>query len=119
MSADSQIELEIPVTRIDGLLEKGFSSEELYTLVAPRRTLERRRQKGERLTIAESDRVQRLERIIDHAVRVFGEADRAHRWLRKPNSALDQAVPIELLRSETGARVVEDAIGRIEYGMFS
>ena len=104
---------------IDTLKAHGFSSEEIYKIVAPRRTLARRIEKNERLPVAEADRVLRLKRVIAFAERVFGDPAKAHRWLRKPSRALNGAVPIELLETEEGARIVENEIGCIQHGMFA
>jgi len=71
------------------------------------------------LSPTESDRALRLERIADLADRVFGNPEKAQRWLRKASRALDGVRPIELLQSETGASVVEDELHRIDYGMFA
>ena len=97
----------------------GFTDEELYVLIAPRRTLDRRKASGEMLSPVESDRVQRIERIWAHGVRVFGEPERFARWLRSEIAALDDARPIDLLTSETGAQIVSEEIGRIDYGMLA
>ena len=109
----------VPPQRAVDLAKLGFSAEEIYRIVAPRRTLDRRRKNDELLTLAESDRVHRLERVTREANRVFGSEEKANRWLRKPNRALEKAVPIDLLESETGAQVVEEMLVRIEHGMFS
>ena len=103
---------------IDELKDYGFSSEELYRLVAPRRTLARRLQKKEPLTVRENDNVQRIIHISEMADRIFGERAKAQRWLRKPSRALNGVVPLELLVSETGARLVEEELYRIEYGIY-
>jgi len=105
--------------KIDQLRSLGFSSEELYRLVAPRRTLARRKEYGEPLSVAESDRALRLERIAGHADRVFGSHERAQRWLRSEIIALNGARPIDLLETETGANVVFEELVRIDYGMFA
>lgn len=109
----------VPATRIETLRARGFSNDEIYRIVAPRRTLARRKEQDSILTIGESDRVLRLERISDMADRVFGNAEKAHRWLRKKNRALEQARPIDLLESETGAHIVEEELHRIDFGMFA
>ena len=93
-------------------------SQELYRLVAPRRTLARRLQKKEPLTVRENDNVQRIIHISEMADRIFGERAKAQRWLRKPSRALNGVVPLELLVSETGARLVEEELYRIEYGIY-
>ena len=109
----------VPTDKIDHLRSLGFTSEELYRIVAPRRTLARRREGGVSLSAGESDRVLRLERISEMADRVFADHEKAQRWLRKESRALDGARPIDLLESETGAYIVEQELHRIDYGMFS
>lgn len=105
------------VAVLDELLAHGFDQEELFHLVVPRRTLARRRQTGERLSPEESDRAVRLARITSLAERVFGEAAKAHDWLRKPNRAFGGALPLKLLKSETGAYSVEQTLHQIDYGI--
>jgi putative toxin-antitoxin system antitoxin component (TIGR02293 family) len=104
---------------LDNLTEHGFSNDEIYKIVAPRRTLARRRAKNEQLSPIETDRVLRLQRIVEEAERVFGDPERAHRWLREPSRALDKAVPLDLLETESGARIVENELGVIDHGMFA
>lgn len=105
--------------RLDRLRQMGFSNDEIYAIVAPRRTLDRRIQTGRMLSAGESDRVLRLERVHEHAERTLGSRDKAGRWLRKENRALGGAIPIRLLESETGAYMVEEVLTRIDFGMFS
>jgi putative toxin-antitoxin system antitoxin component (TIGR02293 family) len=107
----------LPYTSVEALKERGFSSEELYAIVAPRRTLARRKESGENLTVAESDRVMRIRHISDMAERIFGDHEKAHRWLRKRSRVLKE-VPVVLLQSETGARLVEEELYRIDYGVY-
>ncbi|TIW19948.1 MAG: DUF2384 domain-containing protein [Mesorhizobium sp.] len=108
----------VPVARVDELRQRGFSNDEIYKIVGPRRTLARRKERNETLTIAESDRVQRLERISAMADRVFGNHEKAQRWLRKRSRVL-QEIPINLLQSETGAVLVEEELHRIDHGIIA
>ena len=85
-------------------------------IVAPRRTLARRKERGEDLTVAESDRVLRIQHISGMADRVFGNHEKAQRWLRDKSRVLNE-VPLVLLQSETGARLVEEELHRIDYGI--
>jgi len=109
----------VPTSKLDQLRQLGFSNDELYRIVAPRRTLARRRERNEPLSQAESDRALRLERIAEMADRVFGNHEKAQRWLRSEIIALDGARPIDLLQSETGAYIVEEELIRIDFGMFA
>lgn len=104
--------------KVDELRNSGFSLEEIYRIVGPRRTLARRKEQQEKLNGAESDRALRLERIADMADRVFGDHDKAQRWLRKHSRVLEDS-PINLLQSETGAVLVEQELHRIDHGIFA
>ncbi|TPK93979.1 MULTISPECIES: antitoxin Xre/MbcA/ParS toxin-binding domain-containing protein [unclassified Mesorhizobium] len=108
----------VSVARVEGLRQRGFSNDEIYRIVSPRRTLARRKERNEALTVAESDRVVRLERISAMADRVFGSHEKAQRWLRKHSKVLGET-PISLLQSETGAVLVEEELHRIDYGIFA
>ena len=86
-------------------------------LVMPRRTLNHRIKKGERLTRDESDRVVRVARIVATAEETFGNRAKASRWLHKPKRGFSGQKPIDLLDTEEGARVVEDRLFRIAHGL--
>ncbi|WP_442582431.1 type II RES/Xre toxin-antitoxin system antitoxin [Mesorhizobium sp. ASY16-5R] len=105
--------------KIDQLRAFGFTNDEIDALVVSRRTLARRKAGNEPLSVAESDRALRLERIAEHADRVFGNRQKAQRWLRSEIIALDGVRPIDLLRTEAGAREVEQELHRIDYGMLA
>lgn len=96
-----------------------FSAAELHEWVVPERTLARRLAKHEALTIPETDRALRLARATTEAARVFGNAAKAARWLRKPNASLGGQTPLSLLRTETGAKAVEESLTQIDHGIFA
>jgi putative toxin-antitoxin system antitoxin component (TIGR02293 family) len=101
------------------LTRHGYSDEEIWALVVPKRTLARRIAKHEPLTVEETDKALRLERIAALADRVFGNPDKAHRWLRKPKNLLGGRTPVEFLASESGGRQVEQMLYQIQHGMFA
>jgi putative toxin-antitoxin system antitoxin component (TIGR02293 family) len=102
-----------------GFWSGRFSAEEMDELVIPKRTLARRRARREPLTIEETDKAFRLARISSEADRVFGDPAKAARWLRMPNAALAGNRPLDLLKSETGSRAVDELLGQIDHGMFN
>lgn len=53
------------------------------------------------------------------ATRVFGSREQARRWLQKPAIGLDGRRPFDLLTSDEGRQLVEDYLGRIEYGVYT
>ncbi len=81
------------------------------------RTLARRKKEG-RLHPDESDRLLRLSRLVALAVNLFNEdVDDAREWLLSSQPALGGAIPLELARTEIGAREVEWLVGRLEHGI--
>jgi putative toxin-antitoxin system antitoxin component (TIGR02293 family) len=114
---------------IDRLLQLGFERSELDSIVIPSRTLQHRRSRKERLTVEESDRIVRLLRILRLTEEVYASRERALQWLRTPKARLDPRlagqlfgeggpVPITLLKTETGARMVEQLLLQIAEGVF-
>jgi len=47
-----------------------------------------------------------------------GDPQIARDWLRKPNRGMQDIVPIDLLESETGALLVEQALHQIDFGIY-
>ena len=85
----------------------------------PQRTLTRRLSEGSLLTSAESDRTVRMARVYANAVEMIGDEEKAIEWLRTPNRALGGERPLDQLDTDMGARMVEDILGRIAYGVYS
>lgn len=84
----------------------------------PQRTIARRK-KEQRLQADESDRVLRLARIGAQASATLGNEEKATRWLRRPNRALGNRTPLELLDNDIGSRQVEEILARMEHGNIS
>jgi putative toxin-antitoxin system antitoxin component (TIGR02293 family) len=104
---------------LSALAKLGYSQEEIHMLVVPKRTLARRSANNEPLSIDETDKALRLERIARHAERVFGNPAKANRWMRKPKLQLGGKAPLAFLASEAGARTIEEMLDRIDYGLFA
>jgi putative toxin-antitoxin system antitoxin component (TIGR02293 family) len=109
-------QLEPPV--IQRLYEMGLNRDEVHSVIIPARTLQHRRSRNERLTIEESDRVIRALRVLSAAEGVYESRERALQWLRRANARLDGRTPISLLKTDTGARIVEELLGQIDEGYF-
>jgi putative toxin-antitoxin system antitoxin component (TIGR02293 family) len=98
------------------LLRAGFSKQEIHTFVIPARTWRHRQTRQEPLTIEESDRVVRLARVQALAEDVFGDTQKANRWLRQNLGALDNKSPLAVAQTESGARLVEQLLAKIDWG---
>lgn len=98
----------------------GLSTDAVADLARiKRRTLDRRKERG-RLGPEESDRLLRVTRVFGRAIGLFeGDVGAAKRWLSSPRRALGGAAPLDMAKTEVGAREVEDLVGRLEHGVFS
>ncbi len=107
----------LPFAALERLIADGVVDErEVETYFIPRRTFYARRQKGT-LSREQSDLVVRLARIQAIADDVFDSRANAKGWLRDPNGAMDGQVPLTLLDTDEGGRLVETVLGRIAYGI--
>jgi putative toxin-antitoxin system antitoxin component (TIGR02293 family) len=97
----------------------GIPLKDLYDVVIPARTLKHRRARREPLSLDESDKLTRLVRVFDHAVRVFDGTDRARIWMEEPKKRFSDRTPLAMLRTDIGGRMVEEFLGQIEYGVFA
>ena len=113
----SLVEKQLPPETIRSLVSGGLSDAEAYRLIVPRRTLAHRVAKHQPLSKEESDKAVRVARIAALAEQVFGETERAWRWLRKPKRRFDGRTPVDMLATEAGARLVEELVFQIDDGM--
>jgi putative toxin-antitoxin system antitoxin component (TIGR02293 family) len=97
-----------------------LSEPELASLLGvSTKTLQRlARQPQARLSTVQSDRLYRVARIFGLAEQVLEDAESARRWLKTPAFGLDQRIPLDLLRTEIGARQVENLLGCIQHGLY-
>jgi putative toxin-antitoxin system antitoxin component (TIGR02293 family) len=56
--------------------------------------------------------------VWKQALRVFGDEQRALRWLATPLFELDERTPEEVLRDDPNADDVAAVLDRIDYGVF-
>ncbi|HWR53471.1 MAG TPA: antitoxin Xre/MbcA/ParS toxin-binding domain-containing protein [Bryobacteraceae bacterium] len=111
------VDKRLPAATVKSLVRGGLSDAEAYRLILPRRTLAHRIAKHQPLSKDESDRAVRVARITAMAEQVFGEPERAWRWLRKTKRHFDGRAPIEMLATEAGARLVEEMVLQIDDGL--
>ena len=104
------------VKAIDALKQSGVTDAEVGYLIIKSRTLSHRRSNGGRLTVDESDRAARVARGLVLAKKTFANREKASRWLHRNLGALGGRTPMEWIRTEAGARVVENLLARISWG---
>jgi putative toxin-antitoxin system antitoxin component (TIGR02293 family) len=87
--------------------------------VIPERTFNRRLAKREALKVPEADAIGRLLRVTEAAKKTFGDADFATKFLNLPNPALKNRIPMEMAKTDAGAREVEAILLHIAYGDYT
>lgn len=98
----------------------SLSFERLTDLIdIPRRTMTRRKRDG-RFLPDESDRLLRASRLFGKTLELFdGDRDTATEWLTTAQPALGGTIPLDLARTDVGAREVERLVGRLDHGVFA
>ena len=112
------VEEGLPTGTLDGLMRLGNLTAGEMEQIIPRRTLTHLKTRH-RLTPEQSDRVARAAGVFATAHEVFASREKANRWMRDPNRALEGETPLSLLRTGSGAGLVETILMRIAYGVYS
>jgi putative toxin-antitoxin system antitoxin component (TIGR02293 family) len=114
------IERGLPLSALDAFSAySGIPMKELLEVVIPPRTLKHRRQRNEPLSMDESDRLLRVARLFELGVKVFGNPDKARRWLSKPKDRFDGRSPLAMTRTDLGGNAVEEMLYQVDEGMFA
>lgn len=58
----------------------------------------------------------RLARMQALAEEVFGDAEKADKWLRQGLGVLNGQTPLEFVRTEAGCQSVDEILGKIDWG---
>jgi putative toxin-antitoxin system antitoxin component (TIGR02293 family) len=109
----------VAAKRVKDLVNRGILEAKQVFRVIPERTFNRRVANREALKPQEADAIGRLLRLNREAVRLFGDAEFAKKWLSLPNPALGYRVPNDLAETDAGAREVETILLRIAHGVYS
>ncbi|MEP6540032.1 MAG: MbcA/ParS/Xre antitoxin family protein [Bryobacteraceae bacterium] len=57
--------------------------------------------------------------VLLRALEVFGDSERALKWMREANPALKNHTPLHAIQTDDGRKEVLNILGRIEYGVIS
>jgi len=91
----------------------GESVNEFVYTVVPPATFKRRH----RLSSDESERTERIARVIALADVLWNDEGEARTFLNRPHPLLDDQTPLQVARTELGARRVERLLYDVEHGL--
>ena len=117
---EAAVQRGLPVATLGHIVERASANPDtrraLVAALIPEATLKRRRL-GRTFTAAESERLERLARVVALATDAFGDEADARRFLETPHPLLEDRSPAEAARTELGARRVEEILGRMTHGV--
>lgn len=119
MQIHTRIVAGFPARRLAELCEQGDVPAIVRDWTIPPRTLKTRLSRGERLTVDESDRLFRAAHIIALAQALFGESEKAKRWLSKPKGRFAGEAPFAMLTTTPGMCAVEEMLLQVAEGMYA
>lgn len=73
----------------------------------------------ERFDAFVSERILLLADIYSFGYTVFEDKENFNRWMKTPNRALGNAIPLNLAETIYGMEEIKNVIGRINYGVYS
>lgn len=105
---------------IEGYLSsrKYVMKDLLLRLDIPASTYKSKKSKGQLLDSASSEKLLRLVSVTKVAGEIIGESETKD-WLYSEIPSLGNRKPIDLLDTEVGHRLVEQALQQIKYGVYS
>jgi putative toxin-antitoxin system antitoxin component (TIGR02293 family) len=123
LAAHEMLEHGLPNIAIKHLLEsmESLEKESVECAIGMSARTRQRREKypTEFLSQDQAGRTWKFADILTRATSVFGSRDAAEKWLAQAATGLDQRRPIDLLTTPAGVELVEDFLGRIEYGVYT
>ncbi|WP_334026319.1 antitoxin Xre/MbcA/ParS toxin-binding domain-containing protein [Burkholderia gladioli] len=99
---------------VDSATSSGDVRRALLAQIIPESTYRRRHK---RLTRDESEKAERLARVVATASHMWGNSADARQFLATPHPLLDGRAPLEVGLTELGARRVEELLWKLFYGL--
>ncbi|WP_158807752.1 antitoxin Xre/MbcA/ParS toxin-binding domain-containing protein [Beijerinckia sp. L45] len=115
----SNPEFALPASVIPHFERAGMEADEVYRIIGPKNEVAHLVAENADLSVDQTDRASRVAHIVSLAERVFGKREKAFLWLRLPNQLLGDKRPIDCLARESTARLVQETLLQIEYGIFA
>jgi putative toxin-antitoxin system antitoxin component (TIGR02293 family) len=110
----------LPYDMVDNILRKTcVSRKDLSSILHISTRQMNRYQHDDLLSAEQSGFVYEFSRIYVRGLDIFGDQETFEKWLQRPQMALGMQVPISLLDTSEGFRLVNDVLSQIEYGFYS
>jgi putative toxin-antitoxin system antitoxin component (TIGR02293 family) len=118
LELNDAVERGLPKVSLRNVAQRIFSDtaeqRALMHRIVPEATYKRRR---ERLSHAESERTERLARVVAMAEDIWQDREQTTRFLTTPHPEIGGKTPLDAALTELGARQAEEIMARILYGL--
>jgi len=118
LELNEAVERGLPKVTLRNVAQRVFSNaaeqRAMMHRIVPEATYKRRR---DLLSPAESARTERLARVVAMAEDVWQDREQARRFLTTPHPELGGKTPLDAALTELGARLAEEVMTRIVYGL--
>jgi len=118
LELNDAVERGLPKSTLRNVARRVFADSSDQTAmmrrIVPEATYKRRR---ERLSPAESERTERLARVVAMAEEVWQDREQARRFLTTPHPEIGGKTPLDAALTELGARQAEEVMARIIHGL--
>jgi len=115
---ESAVSAGLPKRSLELLSERLYEDRKVASAykfkVVPQATWKRR---SKRLSVGESERTERLARVLAQAEHVWDDREQAREWMSKPHRELNDKTPLDVAGTELGARRVEELLDKLFYGL--
>jgi putative toxin-antitoxin system antitoxin component (TIGR02293 family) len=106
------------LTQVRNGLPASMFEQVASALGIARRTVTRKRGNGAPLSSETSEKLLRAARVRNLGRALFTTDEAVSEWLSKPEQALGNMAPLDLLDTDFGAREVENLLRSLAYGQF-
>lgn len=128
LSSNFQNEMDLVKLSRNGLLKQsvtnmaakfGITQEKICELLHMSARNFQRIKETSHLDIYTSEQTIEMANVYSKAHQIFIDEDAIKQWFQTPNYALGNQIPLDLLDTSFGVKMVSDVLGRIEHGVFS
>lgn len=110
----------LPKSGVDAFLaQTNVGSEQLCRVLHISTRQLKRYNPDQKLPTEQSNFLYELTRVYTRAVDILGDKPTAEHWLGRPQIALGDQSPLQLLDTTEGVRYVDDLLTQIEHGFYS
>ena len=110
----------LPKKTLNSISKKlGITVERLSTLLHISYRTIQRKGPDDVLSVHVSEQIFAIAEVIRRGLEVIGDEDRLEQWLHSELPSLDFRIPLDLLDTIFGTRLLLRILGRIEHGVYS